>query len=280
MAYLDFLSNINGKFNALLNEISAIHNFEYGDEFELALCKALRAILPSKYGICRGYVVSKDGAHAGDDIIIYDQDRFPTLRLLADDKFPSKQQIPIEAVYAYIEAKHTLYLEGTGGQSLTKAINQIQSVKKIHREKVSLSYITPQVVISTLVNSTPNWPDYRNPLYTAIISRNIKLKESAEIPGLDYCKHLGLYCTILSQNNTAPDLIIAGNNILAIPAVNSQIESPFFIENISQLSAIQTENKAFGAGITNMLYAFDYIMLGNIHWPSVISEELGLKLNI
>ena len=55
----------------------------------------LRIFLPSKYGVCRGFVVNRHGDKAGDDIIIYDQEKFPTLRLLPKDDFSLKEEIPI-----------------------------------------------------------------------------------------------------------------------------------------------------------------------------------------
>ena len=42
----------------------------------------------------------------GDYIITYDQELYPTLRFLdSDNQFAQKEQIPVEVVYAYIEAK-------------------------------------------------------------------------------------------------------------------------------------------------------------------------------
>jgi len=85
----------------------AVHNFDYGDEFEIALCEVLRTILPGRAAVCRGYVIAQDGRMAGDDIIVFDATRFPVLRALGDD-LSRKEKVPAEAVLAYIEAKHTL----------------------------------------------------------------------------------------------------------------------------------------------------------------------------
>ena len=92
-------------------------------------------MLPQKYGICRGFVVPADGASAGDDLIIYDSVRFPTLRLFPQESYEIKQDVPVEAVYAYIEAKHTLHIteDATDGQSLLKACSQVAAVKRIHK---------------------------------------------------------------------------------------------------------------------------------------------------
>src|SRR6266851_5063767 len=125
LLYDGYLQNLNKRFEEALSEIEAHHNFEYGDEFEIALCKVFRRALPQMYGICRGYVVDADGMVAGDDIIIYDRARFPTLRALGDEDYARLEKIPIEAVYAYIEAKHTLELEGESRSSLTKAVDQL-----------------------------------------------------------------------------------------------------------------------------------------------------------
>lgn len=107
-AYNNYVIDLNNKFQRRLDDIAADHNFDYGNEFEIAVCEVLREFLPLKYGICRGHVVSFDGNKTGDDIIIYDQERFPTLRLNRRDNFSRKENIPIEAVYAYFEAKHTI----------------------------------------------------------------------------------------------------------------------------------------------------------------------------
>ena len=73
MKYDNYLIKLSRKINRRLEDIDADHNFEFGNEFEIALCSILRNFLPNKYGIGRGFVVAEDGTKAGDDIIIYDQ---------------------------------------------------------------------------------------------------------------------------------------------------------------------------------------------------------------
>jgi len=280
MTYSDFLEEINIRTKALFSEISAEYNFDNGPEFEIALCKFLRVILPTRYGICRGFVVSNDGTTAGDDIIIFDQERFPTLRLLQTIDFGQKQKIPIEAVYAYIEAKHTLCLEGSGGQSLEKSLSQIDAVKNVKRAEVPMTQITPQVaILSYQANRPPYWPDYRNPLYTAIISRNVRIKQNDPITdAATFLPILQSKCVEITQNQNGPDLIISGSDVISIPAVGTQVESPFFMPGVSNFAAVLTNERAFSAGLTNMLYAFDHITLGTIHWPAVIAYGLNLTL--
>ena len=78
MMYDGFVATIGKQFSAYLRQIATEHNFEHGPEFEIAICKTLRLALPSKYGVCRGYIVAPNGDKAGDDIIIYNHERFPS----------------------------------------------------------------------------------------------------------------------------------------------------------------------------------------------------------
>src|SRR5690554_797229 len=118
--YDNFVENLSNKFHSRLEEISSDYNFDLGDEFEIAICEALRSFLPIKYGICRGFVVDSEGCKEGDDIIIFDQVNYPTIKLNKKDDYSRKENIPIEAVCAYIEAKHTLTDE-TFDKSISQA---------------------------------------------------------------------------------------------------------------------------------------------------------------
>ncbi len=64
MAYGDFLKTISERFEALYSEIEVGYNYDYGPEFEIAICKLLRMLLPSRFGICRGFAVSLNGCQA------------------------------------------------------------------------------------------------------------------------------------------------------------------------------------------------------------------------
>lgn len=270
--------NITQKFLNNFSEISSIYNFDYGDEFEIALCKSLRTILPNFYGVCRGSIFASDGESVGDDIIIYDQFHFPTLRLLEDNTFAQKQQIPFEAVFAYIEAKNTLCVEGTGGNSIDKAWKQCQDVKKLNRKEVKYSKYS--------VNNIPflkplrYWPTIANPIYTAIFSRGIRPKSGEDIlttkeGEIELSKKI-----LLLEQDLQPDLIIADYSLLYLPAIGTQIESPFFMKGNSYHSPQITDEFSYGLGLSQMFYAFDHIRLGKIHWPQIISNGLNLELNM
>lgn len=169
MLYDSYILNLTNKIIKRFDDILVEHNFDYGDEFEITLCEVLREFLPNKYGICRGFVVISDGSKEGDDIIIFDQERFPTLRLLRRDAFKIKEQIPIEAVYAYVEAKHSLTSD-----AFTKAVSQIIKVKQLcsKRDKQKLYQIDPYID----TNIRPRYwvehlPEYRNPIFAIELLR-------------------------------------------------------------------------------------------------------------
>jgi hypothetical protein len=281
MKSYNFIDVISKKCNSIFDEIYTTYNFDNGDEFEIALCKLLRILLPTKYGIVRGFIIDKFGNKAGDDIIIYDQERFPTLRLLESENFFNKSEIPFEAVYAYIEAKHTLYIEEKGGQSLEKALSQIENIKNLKRDFVPLNKLNSRITIEGNAKSKNQfWPEISNPFYTAIISRNIKPKlNSSETDSKKLHNSFLIYGNNLINNSNCPDLLIAGSNFLGVPAMTTQIESPFYIRNLSHLALFQTQGASYGIGLSFMMYALDYILLGNLHWPTILANGLNLELN-
>jgi hypothetical protein len=272
MLYNDYIKRIDEKYKSLLSLINVNYNFDYGDEFEFALCHLLRALLPEKYGVCRGFIVDKESHIAGDDIIIFDQYRFPTIRLFDNMDFSIKQQIPVEAVYAYIEAKHQL-----DDSTFVKSLTQVRNVKQLimRRGKLDLSWINDDFKLvgeNNLKRENYNFPDYFNPPFTAIISNKCGIAHK-DLP--DASNLIKMQINLGGYESFPPDLLIS-DNIVALPAVETQIESPFFSNN-SKIEAF-TSNYAFGIGMSSLLYALDYIKLGKIHWPSILADSLGLNL--
>ena len=134
MIYDDYVRRLAERASAALSDIDPIgSNLEYGPEFELAVLRWLEGILPSRYGVARGYVVTHDSDKAGDDLLIYDRLNFPWLRGQGEPDPSRKDRIPAEAVYCYIEAKHSLIVEGvreSGSQTLATALSQVANAKK------------------------------------------------------------------------------------------------------------------------------------------------------
>ena len=280
MAYTKLIENISTAIESQLKEISTRYNFDYGDEFEIAICELLSKILPAKYGICRGFVVTETDEFGGDDIIIYDKDRFPTLRLLGENKFEKKQDIPVEAVYAYIEAKHTLFLnEKKSGQSIFKAYEQVHKVKSLARLKRELLSIDPYINLGKGFSATRNnWPDHTNPIFGCVISRFVKESSKSEIISSDKLYNL-IKKAEFPNDILSPDLVILGQNDMLFPCIYKHenevlYESPFFIENVSELIHKTTKTSSLAIGISMLLYALDSIKLGKMPFKKIISQQL------
>ena len=286
MSYSGYIQTISSKFDSLFSEISAEHNFDYGPEYEIALCKVLRAVLPIKFGVCRGFATTFDGKVAGDDIIIYDQERFPTLRLLEDNTYAQKQNVPIEAIYAYIEAKHTLNLAGDDPQSLSHASEQVGRVKELINTRVSrrIDQITPYLTLNQGIRflSPPQMPKILNPALGIIFARSVKrsqkektiLSEPKEIEALATAQKI--------SSREAPDICVLGKNHIILPiqhnlSSGTKVVSPFYIQAQSQYEVTIVEGIAFGIALMLIMDALDWIQLGLISWSDALAEVLNLS---
>lgn len=273
--YAGFLKDLVERFDDRLKRITVEHNFEYGDEFEIAVCEVLRQILPSRIGVCRGYVVGRDGTTAGDDIILFDVARFPTLRLLQGD-LALKERVPVDAVLAYIEAKHTLYVEGEGGQSLSKAIRQVRAVKRLSRPPVDLLNIGGQIVIrgGFSVDHPRGYPQRRNPLYAAIWAPHLNTKSDKEphLAVLERADDLRGHLKVLA----GPDVIAAGQ-VLVNPALplpdGTRGPRPFITEECELMGSTHTL-RTLGLAVFQLLWAIEWIRLGEMPWELMVGTEL------
>ncbi|MFO3391929.1 DUF6602 domain-containing protein [Legionella pneumophila serogroup 8] len=259
--YKKFLNNMSEEALRIYQTIIAEYNFDLGDEFEFALCRFLRIVLPKKYSICRGFIVDKNDSICGDDIIIYDDNLFPRLRLTEYD-FTVKQYVPYDAVYAYIEVKHKI-----DPKSLSKAFKQSGDVKKLYRDKRLLSETDfGNIGQGISVSSQPGWPEFRNPIYTGIIARHIDVATPADLANL--ITESGTKCEL------APDLIIADSKFVCLPTIADKLESPFFISEKSKLSVVKS-NASIGIGICSLLLALNYIHLKPINYKQLMAEEVN-----
>jgi hypothetical protein len=285
--YNDFIGKISNEFASQMGKIEAEHNFELGDEFELALCKVLRLFLPQKYGICRGYVVNSRGDKRGNDIIVFDRMRFPTIRGLLAEDYSQMENVPIEAVYAYIEAKHTLNIDGDDGTSLTKALKQVSLAKLlcVQRREVSLNEIAPFVAMKdAVVEPIEGWPDHRNPIYGAIIARQVRLKNGGPIL-TDPLKIKESLAKFPIKCEIPPDLIIAGKDNLVFPGLPrdaagvARTPSPFYLAKEPSDAVIlypfQVSDVAFGAGLAFLMWALDWIQLADLPWPQILTNAIS-----
>lgn len=285
LLYDNFIKKIADSFEAALSSIEAVHNFEYGDEFEIAVCETIRKVLPLKFGICRGFVVNAAGDFAGDDILIYERFRFPTVRSLDQNDFSRLEKIPIEAVLAYIEAKHTLEIKGKGPNSLQKAAEQTAKVKTLcgQRKSVPAGQITPNVDLSHSIaplEPPDGYPHIRNPMFTMIMARGIRLKNGSPLI-------LEASETRTALNNERmgiippTDLVVAGLNNVIVPTVlrngRRTILSPFLLENEGKLAEVSVNGLAYGVAIVTLLSALDFIELGHMPWNRILANSLSLE---
>jgi hypothetical protein len=118
----DLFSSIETTMLARFKESGFIvHSGDKGENREEFLMEFLKKHLPSRYGVTKGEVITKDGARShAIDIIIYDAVNCPVL-------FAGKTSIlPIEGVYGIIEVKSSL-----SKAEFDDAASKITSFKKL-----------------------------------------------------------------------------------------------------------------------------------------------------
>lgn len=283
-SYSELIENLAAAFDTALAEITAVHNIDYGDEFEMAICRLLRRALPQKFGVCRGYVINVDGQTAGDDVLIYDQFRFPTARLLGED-LSRKQQIPVEAVYAYIEAKHGLAVDGTEKErgSIGFALSQTKRVRELceTRAPVPLTEVAQGVTFTSgptlSVTAPEGWPTIRNPMYTAIFARRVLDKPGGKEltePQLIKARLDSRIASLADPIHT--NVIVAGtNNVLFSYDPTTKRVRPFCAENQNAYWSATVNGTAFAFGLGHLLWALDYVYLGKMPWGRILGSQLS-----
>ncbi|MGX1181562.1 hypothetical protein AB7M31_004630 [Pseudomonas sp. IAP-CY TE4608] len=258
--YGGYIERLAKKVEARLQDIEAIYNFDLGDEFELALCALLEDVLPAKYGVCRGFVVAEDGTTAGDDVIIYDKMASPTLRPSLSRQFPVKEQIPVDAVYAYIECKHSISDAGV----LAKATGQAEAVKRLmltRRSRVNPEYEADEPIYNGRVRDWPRThPPLKNQPFCAVFAR----KFSADV--------------VLPRtfNEFTPDLMVLGNNHIATQTVNlgaDGLKSSLFFDSKywAGLCVESAPGNAYGLGLVTLLEALSWTELLPIDWAATLN---------
>lgn len=283
--YQNFVQTLSKRVLSNLSTIEVEHNFEYGPEFEIVMCEVLRSAFAEKFGITRGYVVDINGQSAGDDIVIFEKSRFPTLAIRDKDNFARKEFIPVEAAYCYIEAKHTLNLEGDDPQSLAYACQQISRVKELcsTRPVLTANQIAPYLNVGGGISaSTPtDFPEIMNPMFGVLFARQVrKRKGDTIITNTDQIDSILAKQTISTIQ--APDLLILGENNLILPALPDQmpgkykVRSPFFIPGRSIYHTSKVDGIAFGIGFTLIMAALDWINLGVMPWHKIYVNALGI----
>jgi hypothetical protein len=260
-SYNGYIQRLSKKVAARLNDIEAIYNFDLGDEFEIAMCHLLSDFLPEKFGVCRGFVVSESGEIAGDDLIIFDKMFFPVLRPMHGNDFSIKQQIPIEAVYSYIECKNSINDEGV----FNKALSQVRAVKSLILQRAvknNPDFEENGPIYNNKARDWPrNFPKRKNQPFCAIISRSSN----------------GFFPDKVTLDPSNPDLMILGEDRAATQTVNlgpDGIKSALFYDEdyLASLVIEEVKGDAFGIGIVTLLHALGWIELLPIEWGGSLNR--------
>ena len=280
--YAGYIERLAKRFDEALSEIEAVHNFEYGAEFEVAICKVLRRVLPHKYAVCRGYVVDESGHTAGDDIVIFDRIRFPTLRSRDEEDFSLKEHVPIDAAYTYIEAKHTLDIDGNGESSLARATEQVARVKTLvsQRPPVSLQTLKHGISLGPAlkVSGEQGWPSTRNPMFAAVLARRVRV--GGRVIDVPAEVHSTLLAAEVPQGAHTPDLIVAGRSNVIIPAcrdveTGAFVVSGFYLDGQSTYVRYRAPGVALAVGLCCLLWAIDWVQLDRMPWQRILANALG-----
>jgi hypothetical protein len=280
--YDNYILSLSGEFQQRLERIESVYNFDLGDEFEIAICEVLRDLLPLKYGICRGFVVDYLGNKEGDDIIIYDQDRFPSLRMCKREDFARKNKIPIEAVYAYIEAKHTLVFgDPKNSSDLNHAIEQLSRVKALclSRPKLPLWQNDPYYLETyKRPNPAPLLPSYRNPVFTAVFSRFAGERTASDrITDPEKIRKVMTEYDIPSNPNI-PELIVCGrDNYMQVAEFDESVQKhkPTMFQLPQGKTGYEVNvgiGTAYGSFCASLFHALDWIRLGRMPWEDILNN--------
>lgn len=268
--YNNWLGKLAARFQAKFDDILTVHNFDYGDEFEIALCEVLKTIIPRRASICRGFIVAQDGTLAGDDIIIFDSSRFPVLRAIGED-LSRKEQVPAEAVLAYIEAKHTLYLHGSSGQSLEKAAAQTAAIKSLSRTPLEHRYLIPGLDLGAQVIPPPTYPKIKNPWYTAIWSRK------SDWPGNE--RSISPSALVDTNFRLHPDFIATDQGCLMPMLIKHESGMPLPKMEIRPFLCAETAHVwsdvkeiSLGLAAVHLLSAIEWIVLSEVPWNPMMSS--------
>lgn len=282
--YANLLENLSKKIEHYFSEIEAPYGFDYGPEFEIALCKILVELLPTKFGVCRGFIADRYGTVAGDDIIIYDRLRFPTIRMLGEN-FSQKEQVPIEAVYCYIEAKHNLELDDDEEATFKKALRQLKEIRKMEREPRPLNQVTETVTLGGpfTINAPQGWTESLNPIHISIISRKTSLKKDMSEKGIKkgFLNGETTYKAINNipiPNDCVPDLIVAGEEVVMLPIYQSEesrhIMPLYWTNKTNGIQPLRTKHSALAVGLCQILWALERIQLDRMPWEEIIGNSL------
>jgi hypothetical protein len=267
--YDQYVKNLSAVFAQALANVEVAYNFDHGDEFEVALAETLEKCLPEKYGVCRGMVVAPNGEEEGDDLIIYDRMNYPCLRVDRGG-LSLKQRIPIEAVYAYIEAKNcrTIVVDDSDNESIARAVAQVAKVRKLVETRAPVP--APIVLSDTS-------PTIKNPFFGVVMSNRVRDKPKGKI--LEGAQEI--IATMVANNKTlqvlGADFVALGQDLAFLPVIDTKWEvfytSPFArtADPRFRFDPITTQGNSFGMFFASLMSAIGSIELGPFPWRQLVN---------
>ncbi|OOE38610.1 hypothetical protein BZG06_16185 [Salinivibrio kushneri] len=135
---------------------------EHGKLAESLFREYCEVFLPKKYGICKGYIVTREPDSGGSieewDVIVYDALEAPVL-FVRDVEGDRKRGIPIEYVKAVIEVKATLSQNNAAkvNKKLSKLKNFLNSSEKEKGCSLSRDFFAAAVFFETKTSSSQDY---------------------------------------------------------------------------------------------------------------------------
>ena len=183
------------------------------------------------------------------------------MRSTQANNFSIKEQIPVEAVYAYIECKHSIDTEET----LDKALQQVRKVKEFMMArfpKANEHYEEAGPIYQGRVQDWPRiYPKLKNQPFAVVFAR--KSAESFTFNGK------------VAKND--PDLIVLGANKIVTQSVAlgaDGIKGSLFLDE-KHWATFRTESafeQAFGVFVLHVLAAINWIELVPIDWTDLLNN--------
>jgi hypothetical protein len=213
--------------------------------------------------------------------------RFPTLRSLGEDDYSRREHVPIDAIYAYLEAKHTLELDGSDDSSLRRATEQAIKVKSLcgRRAPVPLETLESGYRFGGSgfrIDVPKGWPSTRNPMFAGVISRRVR-HNGGIIDDPDEINST-LTTANLHTGIASPDLIVAGRNNVVVPGYQQTengkfVISGFYLHGESDYVCYSAPGLGLAVGLCSLLSAIDWVYLERMPWHRILGNALN-KLSI
>lgn len=126
-------------------------------------------------------------------------------------------------------------------------------------------------------------PDFRNPVFTVVISRYVADGKSKRIDNIDEINQL-LHAEDIDRNVFNPELIISGqSNYMSTgyffdKSKTDGIETVFLLNKEFPFYGVHmAEELSYGLFLAYLMHAIDFIRLGRMPWAKMINEIIQSK---